>query len=40
MAIIKGNNNNECWKVYGETGTLIVLVGMQISTITMEQKTG
>jgi hypothetical protein len=35
MAIVKGNNNHKCWRGCGETGTLI-LVGMQISTTTME----
>jgi hypothetical protein len=35
MAIIK-SNNNKCWRRCGETGTHTLLVGMQISTTTME----
>jgi hypothetical protein len=33
---MKGNSNNKCWRGCGETGTHTLLVGMQISTNTME----
>jgi hypothetical protein len=36
MAIVKGNNNTKCWQGYAETGTHTLLVGMQISTTTIE----
>jgi hypothetical protein len=36
MAIIKSNNNNKSWQVCGKTGSYTLLVGMQISTTTME----
>jgi hypothetical protein len=37
MAIFKGNNNNKCWLACGEQEScILLLVGMQISTTTME----
>ena len=37
MAAIKKSTNNKCWRVCGEKGTLLHLVGMQTSTATMEK---
>ena len=34
MAIIKTFTNNKCWRRYGEKGTLVPLVGMQIDAAT------
>ena len=37
MAAIKKSTNNKSWRGYGEKGTaLMLLVGMQTSTATME----
>ena len=36
MVIIKKFTNNKCWRGGGEKGTLLLLVGMHISTATME----
>ena len=35
MAIIKAFTNNKCWRRYGEKGTLVPLVGMQIDAATI-----
>ena len=36
MAAFKKSTNNKCWRGCGERGTLLLLVGMQTSTATME----
>jgi hypothetical protein len=36
IAIIKGNNNNKCWRGCGELEPLYMLVGMQISKTTLK----
>ena len=36
MAGIKKSTNDKCWGRYGEKATLILLMGMQTSTATME----
>ena len=36
MAAIKKSTNNKCWRGCGKKGTLLLLVGMQTSTVTME----
>ena len=35
MAAIKKSINNKCWRECGKKGTLLLLVGMQTSTATM-----
>jgi hypothetical protein len=36
IAIIKNITTNKCWQGCGEKGTFILLVGMQASTIPLE----
>ena len=36
MAAIQKSTSNKCWRVCREKGTLLLLVGIQTSTATME----